>query len=110
MCETMMSVMSFAENLCANTAKQQNSSGQWHADKEFYLMMQDPAIIQNSHGSDQSCARENSFDLGARWAAKHQEHAKNHACVHCQSTKQRDRLQVNFARSRKIDHANSQGQ
>ena len=81
-----------------------------HADEEFHLVMKPAAIVQNSNRGDQRGAGENAFDLRARRAVEQKQDAKNHTGIHRQSAQQGNRLQMNFARTGKIHHANAQGQ
>ena len=97
-----------AENLCAYSADQQDRRRQWHARKQFDLMMKQPLVVENANARDERRADEDAHNLGASRSVEGEEHRDHHRGVHRQAAKKRYWREVNFARPRQIDHANAQ--
>ena len=79
-----------------------------HGDEELDLMMQPSAIVQKTDRGDQRRAGDDAGALRARRAVEGEQNRQHHAAVHGEAAEQRNRLEMNLARSGKIDHADAQ--
>ncbi len=99
-----------AENLRANSAGQQYGGCQRHAHKQFNLVMEQAAVVEDADSRDERGSNEDAHDLGARRSVEGKERGDYHGGVHRQTTKKRDRGQMNFARTGKINHSHAKRQ
>ena len=103
-----LSAQEHTENLGANSANQQDRRRQGHAQEEFDLVMEQPAIVEDADSRDQRPADENAHDLRARRSVESKEHRNHHGGVHRQAAKKRDWLEMNFAWPGQVDHSYAQ--
>src|SRR5437899_8833617 len=67
-----------AENLRANSADQQDCGCQRHAHKEFDLMMEQAAVVEDAHTRDERRADKDAHDLGACRSIEGEEYSDYH--------------------------------
>ena len=72
------------------------------------------ALLLIAHGSREPAANADlqhiAANLRARLSLKKRKSSEQHASVNCQPAEKRNWLQMNFTRTRKIDHSDAQGQ
>ena len=93
-----------------NAGHRQDAGRDGHADEKLDLVMQPAAVVQDAGDGEQSSTRENGKDFGAKVTADREDDCKKESEVNGQAPKQRDWLQVDFARARMVHHADVKSQ
>src|SRR5580698_3272035 len=70
------------EDLGVNAGGQENARRERHSDEELDLVMQPSAIVQETHGGDQSSAGHDASALRASCAVEREQNRQHHAAVH----------------------------
>src|SRR6201984_43257 len=102
------SAQEHTENLRANSADQQDRCRQRHAHKQFDLMMEQTAVVEDAHTRDERRSNKDAHNLRAGRAIESKEYCEYHGGGPCEAAKEWDRREMNFTRSRQVDHSNAQ--
>ena len=72
--------------------------------------MQPAFVVEEADGGDERCAGDDAEALSAGGAVEREQNGEHDGAPHREATEERNRLQVYFARSGQIDHADAQGE
>src|SRR5580700_6385728 len=98
------------EKLRVNAGNQQDASSQWHGEEQFDLMVEPPSVVENTHRSDNGCARQDAYDLGACCSTEGKQNRQDNSAIHRQPPQQGDGTKVDLARTGQIDHTHAKSQ
>ena len=98
------------KKLRADAGSDQENRGKRHADEEFHLMMEQPAVVEEPDDSEQSGSGENAYNLLLGYAVAREQNRQHKSEIHGDAAEQRDGAYMNFARPGLIHHAVAQRQ
>ena len=98
------------ENLRVNSAGEKNSGGERHGDEQFDLVMQPAFVVEEADGGDERGAGDDAERFERARAVEREQNREHDAALHREAAEERNRLQVDFARSGQIDHADAQSE
>ena len=73
-------------------------------------MMEQAAVVEDADSRDEHRADKDACDLRARRSVEGEEYCDHHRSVHGKAAKKGDRRQMNLARSRQVDHSDTERQ
>ncbi len=86
------------------------SRGDGHGDEQFDLVMQPAFVVEEADGGDERGAGDDASALCSGGTVEREEDGEHDPAIHRESTEERNRLKMNFARPGEIDHADAESE